>query len=307
MKKLNLIAFLWILLNVNSGHTGESLLSNGVSINQMWSKLKQKPYKSLPKRIMTFSDVVKFLPELSKNVVNKNSDFREIETRVIHANGICLLGEWKIQKETPYSGYFKNNSRGLVIIRVSSAAGGISQDERRSIGLAGKLFPTTDIDDQKVYQTANFFASETLVGKVTKFTTKTVFNNKFKLGSIFAVFKNLKFVSRIGRIFGKADKSPFKRKLDPIAMLSIRNETIVVPDRIRLSTPPSFKTISKSDFRDEWRVENYKNGELKLIIELKNKGLHKKYEKVGEIVMQKSVTSRACDFDINFPHPKHNN
>jgi len=32
--------------------------------------------------------------------------------RLLHPNGICLLGTWEITEETPYSGYFRKGAAG---------------------------------------------------------------------------------------------------------------------------------------------------------------------------------------------------
>jgi len=40
--------------------------------------------------------------------------------RLLHANGICMTGVWEVTEETPYSGYFRKGSRGLMIVRYST-------------------------------------------------------------------------------------------------------------------------------------------------------------------------------------------
>ena len=40
--------------------------------------------------------------------------------RLLHPNGICLTGLWEITEETAYSGYFRKDSRALVIGRYST-------------------------------------------------------------------------------------------------------------------------------------------------------------------------------------------
>ena len=39
--------------------------------------------------------------------------------RLLHPNGVCLTGLWKITSETHYSGYFSQGSQALVIARYS--------------------------------------------------------------------------------------------------------------------------------------------------------------------------------------------
>src|SRR5688500_5358954 len=37
--------------------------------------------------------------------------------RLLHPNGICLIGRWQITESTPYSGYFSAGSSALVVAR----------------------------------------------------------------------------------------------------------------------------------------------------------------------------------------------
>src|SRR6516225_1932911 len=64
--------------------------------------------------------------------------------RLIHPNGICLTGLWQISAQTPYSGYFREDSRALVIARYSTCCTETRRGHERSLSLVGKLFPTTD-------------------------------------------------------------------------------------------------------------------------------------------------------------------
>ena len=66
--------------------------------------------------------------------------------RLLHPNGVCLVGRWQITEDTPYSGYFARGSTALVVARYSSGAGGNRRGQIRSLALVGKLFPTTDPD-----------------------------------------------------------------------------------------------------------------------------------------------------------------
>src|SRR5271169_4782970 len=59
--------------------------------------------------------------------------------RIIHPNGICLVGLWEISEQTPYSGYFQKDSRALVIGRYSTCCtetrrGRERRSEERRVG-----------------------------------------------------------------------------------------------------------------------------------------------------------------------------
>jgi len=43
--------------------------------------------------------------------------------RIVHPNGLCLIGTWHITADTPYSGYFATGSRGLAVARYDSRDG----------------------------------------------------------------------------------------------------------------------------------------------------------------------------------------
>src|SRR5215469_416716 len=59
--------------------------------------------------------------------------------RLIHPNGVCLTGLWEITAQTPYSGYFRQGSRALVVGRYSrarlSALGGVPPDDQGEAAL----------------------------------------------------------------------------------------------------------------------------------------------------------------------------
>jgi hypothetical protein len=40
--------------------------------------------------------------------------------RLVHPNGVCLTGEWRISEDTPYSGYFRKGSHALAVGRYST-------------------------------------------------------------------------------------------------------------------------------------------------------------------------------------------
>src|SRR3974390_3108736 len=66
--------------------------------------------------------------------------------RIIHPNGICLIGMWEISADTSYSGFFQSGSRALVGGRYSTGCKEPRRGHERSLSLVGKLFPTTDSD-----------------------------------------------------------------------------------------------------------------------------------------------------------------
>ena len=76
--------------------------------------------------------------------------------RIIHPNGICLTGLWEISEQTAYSGYFRKDSRALVVGRYSTCCKETRRGRERSLSLVGKLFPSTDPGHSEPLRTASF-------------------------------------------------------------------------------------------------------------------------------------------------------
>ncbi len=96
--------------------------------------------------------------------------------RLLHPSGICLFGTWEIHADTPYTGYFRQGSRGLVVARYSSA----SQTRRgkaRSLAMVGRIYPTTDPDHAERLPTANFITQEDIGGAYSRNINEAVFRN----------------------------------------------------------------------------------------------------------------------------------
>ena len=60
--------------------------------------------------------------------------------RLVHPNGVCLIGQWRIVEETGYSGYFSKGSTALVVARYSTCSTETKRDARaRSRWLASSF------------------------------------------------------------------------------------------------------------------------------------------------------------------------
>jgi hypothetical protein len=60
------------------------------------------------------------LYKASKRTIDSKADLRwgsdgKGFRRIIHPNGICLIGKWEITADTGYPGYFRKGSQALVI------------------------------------------------------------------------------------------------------------------------------------------------------------------------------------------------
>ena len=89
--------------------------------------------------------------------------------RIVHPNGVCLIGRWQITADTAYSGYFARGSTALVVARYSTCCTETRRGQTRSLSMVGKLFPTTDPDHAPPLRTANFMTQDDIGGEDTEF------------------------------------------------------------------------------------------------------------------------------------------
>src|SRR5262245_5720062 len=87
--------------------------------------------------------------------------------RLLHPNGICLIGQWQVTQETGYSGYFAGGSSALMVARYSTCCTETRRGRTRSLSMVGKLFPTTDANHAAPLRTANFVTQQDIGGDTT--------------------------------------------------------------------------------------------------------------------------------------------
>ena len=58
--------------------------------------------------------------------------------RLLHANAICMTGLLEITEDTPYTGYFRKGSRGLIIARYSTCCTETRRGNMRSLSMIGR-------------------------------------------------------------------------------------------------------------------------------------------------------------------------
>jgi hypothetical protein len=159
--------------------------------------------------------------------------------RLLHPTGVCLVGHWHIAEDTPYSGYFRRDSRALVVARYSSGAGGNRRGRLRSLALVGKLFPTTDAEHPTPLRTANFITQEDIGGARSASINDAELRNApdvtvFRRGPAGAL------LIRIAAAFRRVDAEPAVRQLYPIAELGKPpGEPTRAPAFMRLRVAPS--------------------------------------------------------------------
>jgi hypothetical protein len=87
--------------------------------------------------------------------------------RILHPNGVCLTGQWKITEDTEYTGYFAKGSTALTVGRYSTCCTETRRGYYRSLALVGKLFPTNDPNNSTRFHTANFMTQQDIGGALT--------------------------------------------------------------------------------------------------------------------------------------------
>jgi hypothetical protein len=242
--------------------------------------------------------------------------------RLIHPNGICLIGEWRITAATEYSGYFSQGSRALVVARYSTCCTETRRGSTRSLSMVGKLFPTTDPNHPTPLRTANFITQEDIGGAHTDFINDAELRNApdttlTRRAGAFAV------LIKVGLTFNRVDKQPSIRQLYPIAELGKPAGTPTrAPEFMRLLVSPQQPRIQGSDldFRDEIMAQIYDRGDqapkrtLTFTIEVTDDGTtsgpafrerrtFRDWRRIGELVFDRAIASHNGDFVIHFSHP----
>jgi hypothetical protein len=314
----------------------------GASYNEVWKVVTQRPQGKLTQQIE--DDIKQYgstsaptLPQYSSKVailmsmmngkmkeaanrtIAAHEDYRDHFEKLVHANGICFSGNWEITEDGPYSGFFRKGSAGLIIGRISTASPVKSAEEPRSIGFAGKLFPT--LDEKTVVKTANFFAMNNINATKIDQVANISYTNEPP--------KNLEGVLNyplkvMNDIFEKTDLNPGIRPLYPIARLGETSKTaLVVPKWIRIGLTSAdqagLSTIKANDFRDEFRdkhkhsLEKNKRG-LRFVVEVADAQAtppftsdgkdQRNWKAIGQIQVKEMVVEYGCDRRLHFAHPK---
>jgi hypothetical protein len=242
--------------------------------------------------------------------------------RIIHPNGICLTGLWEIFEQTPYSGYFRKDSRALVVGRYSTCCKETRRGHERSLSLVGKLFPTADGSHSEPLRTANFITQEDIGGNRTDYINDAELRNAPNTTSSRRGFGvPVLLVEAI--LFRLTDKEPTQRQLYQIAELGKpEGEPTRAPTFMRLLVDSDQPRIRGEalDFRDEIMAQIFDRGDptpkrtLTFHIEVTDEGSTRgpnffqrrsfaNWQRIGKLVFDNAVASYNGDFVIHFTHP----
>ena len=242
--------------------------------------------------------------------------------RLVHPNGVCLIGRWRITGPTDYTGYFKSGSDALAIARYSTCCTDTRRGQSRSLSMVGKLFPTTDPNHAEPLRTANFMTQEDIGGSRTEFFNDIELRNApdttaSHRGGGFAI------LLKVGLTFGRVDNRPSMRQLYPIAELGKPPGTPTrAPEFMRLLVSPGQPRIQGADldFRDEVMAQIFDRGDptpkrtLTFNVEVTDQGAttgpafrerrtFKDWRQVGTLTFDNAVISYNGDSVIHFSHP----
>ena len=227
--------------------------------------------------------------------------------KLLQANGICFAGTWHIDTSNQFSGVFKEGSRVPIIARASTTFSGTLQDERRSLGMAVKLIPQ-DLGDAP---TLNVFSLHSAGGVTKQYMLDLSMDKEPPLGRIQRL-RDIRTALKLKNTLLKADREA--GSVDPsatyrsVAALAEHGESssVLSPRWLRFSPATEYR-VDKDDFRDELRVENYPTEKIIYNIEAGHHTSHDKssatWQRIGQLVFNQSITSRACDTQLHFAHP----
>lgn len=242
--------------------------------------------------------------------------------RLLHPNGICLSGLWEITEQTQYSGYFRKDSRALVIGRYSTCCGATRRGRERSLSLVGKLFPTTDPNHGEKLRTANFITQQDIGGDRTDTINDAELRNAPNTTGWRRGF-GTPVLLVTGIVFGQVDKNPTIRQLYQIAELGKPDgEPTRTPAYMRLLVDAAQPRIPGEglDFRDEIMAQIFDRGDpapkrrLAFHIEVTDTGVTRgpdflqrrtfsDWTRIGRMTFDDAVASYNGDFVIHFTHP----
>ena len=263
----------------------------------------------------------------AKRVLASDSDLRwgpdgKGYRRLLHPNGICMTGLWEITEETPYTGYFHQGSRGLMIVRYSTCCDETRRGHTRSLSMIGRIYPTTDPDHAEPLPTACFITQEDIGGEDTPSINEAKLRNAPNT-TVSRRGKGAGILLLTGTVFNIAEKQPSIRQLYQIAELGKPpGEPTRAPEFMQLTVAPGQPVIPGDDldFRDEIMAHIYDPGDpapkRKLVFEIETSDTGTTHgpptnerrditdwKKIGTMTFDAAVASFNADHVFHVNHP----
>jgi hypothetical protein len=315
--------------------TDEDGAYRGSTFREVVDALHANPYQQLPVYEVTLSSLLRgilspgagLFRKATERAVDSHADLRwgpdrKGYRRLLHPNGVCLTGEWRITAQTEYSGYFATGSAALAIGRYSTCCTETRRGHGRSLAMVGKLFPTTDREHTAPLRTANFITQEDIGGAHTRFINDAELRNAPDT-TVSRRGGGVPILLLTGLIFGIVDKQASIRQLYEIAELGKPAASPTrAPEFMRLMVHPDQPRIAgdELDFRDEIRAQIFDRADpaakraLKFNIEVTDEGkttgtaLRQRrtfgaWRQIGDLTFDNAVASWNGDSVIHFNHP----
>jgi hypothetical protein len=291
---------------------------------------------ALPVHEVTLGSVLRGLLPFGKNYLFRQATERAVDSgadlrwgpdrkgfrRLLHPNGVCLIGQWRITEKTQYSGHFATGSRALAITRYSTCCTETRRGHTRSLSMVGKLYPTLDPNHATPLRTANFITQQDIGGADTDFINDAELLNApdttaSRRGG------GVPILMTTGLVFMRVDKQPTIRQLYQIAELGKpTGKPTQTPEFMRLLVAPNQPKIAGEglDFRDEVMAQIFDRGDpvpkrtLTFNIEVTDEGstsgtalrqrrTFQNWRPIGALTFDNAVVSYNGDSVIHFNHP----
>lgn len=265
--------------------------------------------------------------DAAKRVLVSDSDLRwgvdgKGFERLLHKNAICLTGTWEITEETPYTGYFRKGSRGLLVARYSVAASETRRGHTRSQSMVARVYPTTEPNHPEPLPTGCFITQEDFGGESSRNINEVRLRNAPNT-TAHRRGLGLPILMMTGIVLGIAEKKATIRQLYQLAELGKPpGEKTSAPEFMQLSVAQSQPVIPGDDldFRDEIMAQIYDPGDpapkRKLVFDIetsddgKTVGLPvferriiKNWRRIGRITFDEAVVSFNGDHVLHINHP----
>lgn len=290
----------------------------GSRFAEVWRAVTAEPYDVLPDRRLRPLSALRLLRQGiyrdARRTLARRDDLLPRFDKLVHPSGVCLSGSWRITARTPYSGLFRTGAEGLIIARASDAVGEHRPNKLRLMGLAGKLYPTTDPQHAEPLPTANFFTLENIGGSHTPhFVDATFSTDLLPLRPRAGLLSKLAIGAVVGPAFMIADRAlqpsrPLIRQLYPIAALGEpAGAEVRAPVVMRLVGSPFNRRVDTPDLREELAIEHHPEG-LRFDIQVAD---HRSYFRatgfrtIGTVHFGAAVASWGGDHRLHFHHPRY--